>query len=845
MSGPARDESFIPAHGHPRGAEGCLLSQVTVGERILVHLGSFLRFSDAFECPRDTTQEGISRALGISRAHAALELKRLKASAKVEERMAHVAGARTRRKVYFLTSSGAALGRALRDHARGKTVLLADGAERREARGDEAIESLKARGLREGEATQVVLASDLVDLRRRHRPGERDLPTAEPFVDRDAELAALRDWLASPAPLALVLGVAGVGKTALAVRAAAGFAGPVWYRKAYGFEDARAFASGLADFLDGASRPRLRHYLANGGFDPVDLGRILREDLAGVLVIADDVHASPEVAGFLRLVVDAGPAGKVLATARERPEGLVAGRAPPATVVLGGLPPDAARALATSLLGDRPDRVDAVVAAGRGHPMALRLLATGPPAAGAADADRVLEDAVLDGLDSELERAALLLAVLRKPAERPGDLGIAASSLRRLTRRGLIVPAPGGVALHDLARDVLLPKAPPAAVHAAHRAAARGAGRRGDTIEAAFHFAEAGEGARARDLLVARGPDLVDSPTVGELARLLQRLPSGPEAALLLAEALDRLGRGTEAAALLEPLRDDPASPRRAEAILLMGRIASRRNALGEATALLESAVAAAATSGDAGLEGAARRVLALVHRKAGDLDRAEAELDRAIPLLSGADRARDRVRARLDRATLRLQRGDDTAAAAELESLLADPARGPREEAAILSNLAIARSRAGRAAEAAALLEASARAAERGGDSRAAGYALANAADAYLGAGRVDAAEASVRRARDVARGFADPLLESTVLTNEGKVLAALGRAGPAEERLREGVERIRHAGNVLSLIERVRELAEFYDSVGRPDEARRWRQESEGLRRGTDRGTPSPAPP
>src|SRR4030067_1046738 len=112
MSGPARDESFIPAHGHPRGAEGCLLSQVTVGERILVHLGSFLRFSDAFECPRDTTQEGISRALGISRAHAALELKRLKASAKVEERMAHVAGARPPPKGYFPPSGGAPPGRA-------------------------------------------------------------------------------------------------------------------------------------------------------------------------------------------------------------------------------------------------------------------------------------------------------------------------------------------------------------------------------------------------------------------------------------------------------------------------------------------------------------------------------------------------------------------------------------------------------------------------------------------------------------------------------------------------------------------------------------------------------------
>ncbi len=815
------------------------MSQVTVGERILVHLGSYVRFVDAFECPRETTQEGISRALGISRAHAALELKRLKGSSRVEERMAHVAGARTRRKVYFLTSAGVTLSRALKDHARGKTVLLADGPDRREVRGEEAIESLKARGFRESEATQLVLASELVDLRKRRRPGETGLPAAEPFVDREEELRALRDWLASPSPLALVLGVAGVGKTALAVRAAAGFEGSVWYRKVYGFEDARAFAARLGDFLDGMGRSRLRSYLAGGGFDPVDLSAILREDLAGALVIADDVHASPEAAGFLRLLVDSGTAGKVLASARERPDVLVAGREPPATVVLGGLPPEASRSLARALLGGREERIEAVVAAGRGHPMALRLLAAGRPSGG-ADAERILEDAILDGLDSDLERAATVLAVLRKPAERPADLGIPASPLRRLTRRGLVVHAPGGVALHDLARDVLVPRAPPAALRAAHRAAARAAGRRGDAIEAAFHHAESGDAARARDVLVAQGPELVDSPAVGELARLLRRMPPSPEATLLLAEALDRLGRADEARARLGPLRADPRGPRRAEALLLLGRIASRQNALREARDLLDSAIAA--SSGDPGLEGEARRVLGLVHRKAGDLDRAELELDRAIPLLEASGHPRGRVRARLERATIRLQRGDLGAATSELEALLENPARGPREEAAILSNLAIARSRAGHPAEGAELFEASARAAERGGDFRAAGYALANAADANLDAGRIDAAEASIRKARDVAHGFSDPLLESTVLTNEGKVLAALGRAGAAEERLRQGVERIRDAGNVLSLIERVRELADFYEAVGRTEDALRWRRESEGLRRGAPAASPPP---
>src|SRR5256712_123847 len=149
-------ESFIPAHPHPARGGVSGLSPVTVGERVLVHLSWYLRYSDAFECPRETTQDGIAAALGISRAHAALELKRLKTSARVEERMAHVAGARSRRKVYFLTPAGAGAARALRDHARAKRVLLADGDRRQEVLGAEAIESLKARGIRGPEATQIV-----------------------------------------------------------------------------------------------------------------------------------------------------------------------------------------------------------------------------------------------------------------------------------------------------------------------------------------------------------------------------------------------------------------------------------------------------------------------------------------------------------------------------------------------------------------------------------------------------------------------------------------------------------------------------------------------------------------
>ena len=697
--------------------------------------------------------------------------------------------------------------------------------------------------MREPEATQLVLGGDIVEPRTRPGP-ERDLPTVEPFVDREVELGTLRAWLASPAPLALVLGVPGIGKTALAARAASHWPGPVWYRKMYGFEDARTFASALGDFLHRIERPRLRSYLASGGFDGDGLSAILREDLAGVLVVADDVHASPEATGFLRLTADAAQGGKILATARERPDVLAGGRREgPIEVVLGGLDPAAARALVTRLLPKDPERVDRVVVAGRGHPIALHVLAALDPPAGPAGAERLLEDAILEGLDPALEQAAVSLAVLRVPVERPADLGISASPIRRLAGRGLLSRGPGGIALHDIVRDVLLPRTSEPTLRRAHAAAARSALRRGDAIEAAWHTAESSRPRRALEILLTASECLLDSPKVGELARLLARLPRTAAARLLLAEALDRLGRSDEARALLEAIVEGAGHPRRAEALLLLGRIESRRNALKEAQRDLRAAIAAAERASDPGVEGKARRILAVVLRKLGDYEGAIAELGRAIPLLDRAGERRERVSAALDGAVLRLLRGDFRAAATELEGLLRDPAAGPREGAATRSNLAIAWVRMGRPEEAAELFEESARFAEAGGDFRAAGYALANAADAYLAANRVPEAESSLDRARRVSAGFADPLLDSTVLTNEGKVLAAQGRSGPAEERLRAGVERIRSYGNLASLIDRVDELARFYERTGRLEDAERTRRDLEGLR-GSLPGAVRPAP-
>ena len=92
-------------HLKRRTGDGMSVS-LTVGERIVLHLSHYGKYMDAYEVPMDICQDGIARALGISRAHATLELKKLKSRNKVVEKRVHIKKGRTRRKVYFLSTSG-------------------------------------------------------------------------------------------------------------------------------------------------------------------------------------------------------------------------------------------------------------------------------------------------------------------------------------------------------------------------------------------------------------------------------------------------------------------------------------------------------------------------------------------------------------------------------------------------------------------------------------------------------------------------------------------------------------------------------------------------------------------
>ncbi len=92
-------------------------SVLTVAERIILHLSQYSKLQDNYDVPIDVSQDGIAAALRISRAHAAIELKKLKDGQEVMERLAHIRRGKTKRKVYFLVPKGEARAGKIKEFA--------------------------------------------------------------------------------------------------------------------------------------------------------------------------------------------------------------------------------------------------------------------------------------------------------------------------------------------------------------------------------------------------------------------------------------------------------------------------------------------------------------------------------------------------------------------------------------------------------------------------------------------------------------------------------------------------------------------------------------------------------
>ena len=83
------------------------MSSVTVKESIIMHLSRYSNIRpDVYYMPFGTTQDGIAAALGITRAHASIVLKKLADNGEVSSIIAHIPHNKRKRKTYFLRQKG-------------------------------------------------------------------------------------------------------------------------------------------------------------------------------------------------------------------------------------------------------------------------------------------------------------------------------------------------------------------------------------------------------------------------------------------------------------------------------------------------------------------------------------------------------------------------------------------------------------------------------------------------------------------------------------------------------------------------------------------------------------------
>ncbi|MGI0149690.1 MAG: tetratricopeptide repeat protein, partial [Thermoplasmata archaeon] len=704
---------------------------VTVGERILVHLSGFLRHADAYECPVEMTQDGIAAALALSRAHVALELKRLKTTGRVAERMAHVANARSRRKVYELTLAGQEVARRMREHARSRTVRLPGPDGLRDVLGSEAIDALRGAGLRESEAVQRVLATDVIELPR-PEPPKAPAPI-RPFFGRSEERRILRDWLRSDSnATAVLIGVAGIGKSALIASLLQDEARPILLRRVYAHDDAHGVFSSFANFLARQGRRRLKAVITRPAYDPVEAVAVLRSDLSGCLIAIDDLHACPAADALLRAVLEIPAKTKFLVATRAQPmfyDRSDSGSGRVLEVPLDGLDEAASAELLVSRgAAFSADDIQRVIAATHGHPLALELFAASGLDAGSVATERYVLDTILDELDDASEELLRKFAVLRRPARSPEALGATLSQLRRLTRRALLHHREDGYLIHDLVKEFFLRRMDDSTRREAHARAAAYWASRADGLEEAHHRIETGDldGAAAR--LAVAGPAFAESARAGDLEAALLRVPRDALLDRILVETQMFLGKFDAARTVLEKAVMTGRPSDRLRARIHLGRIENRLGAYKEARTTLQVAVEEATSLQSPEIEGEALRALGGVERKLGDIDAALGHLRRAVDVLP--DGSRERVRSLTDLGVALIARGDLPGAKARLQEAAATVRRATREDAAIQINLGIVLSREGDTTNAASTFARSADIALATGDVRFAAYALANAVD-------------------------------------------------------------------------------------------------------------------
>ena len=637
--------------------------------RILTHLSSTGPHEPATLSVM--TQEGIASATHSGRTTATKWLARLESSGLVVGERAHVPGHRVRKTAYRLTHEGWEEAMRLRKRFQDDIVeVIAPNLDPTPMRVADIPEVFPA--YVNLTATVSLIRGGRLDFTKLQGIGSGAVPPVlwgdtlrrlGRIFGRAKEQQALDAWVASPAGVLVVTGIAGIGKsTVVASWLVRQRPRPYiyWFEIHEGTTRA-VLLRDLAAFLARLGRRGLKNVLEeHPAEDSKVIEGVLAHDLQGVsvLFVLDNYEsAAPDVAGFILnplLKLSRDGATKVVLISRTMPSAVLRRKSAKerrAEVLrVEGLDSSAALALLRSK-GFAGDEVALQRAANyaRGHPILLSFAAqTGSTASGTMT--RYLEKEIWRTLSKD-ERTLLEAASLFRGLVPLDSLHCFSQEWRRalhnLQAKNLLAPTISGIVVHDSIREYVrdrLPEARRRSFHALASAYFLDGSEAHDRLEGLYHLVESGDPKQIGSYLASQGLGLPDSVPASDLLVVLRKIDRGsldPLAGCIVPEILGDALRtvGDLQPALLEyrhAVRRCEAIGRSASVPRLLRKIASiERCRTNHAKALgqLIEAQGRLKDHPNPSEAGEVLREMALLERTQGRLSEAAAHMNAAIDL--------------------------------------------------------------------------------------------------------------------------------------------------------------------------------------------------------------------
>lgn len=786
-----------------------MAGELTVSERILYHLNNYIKYEDKFEAPFDVTQDGISQACVISRAHAAIELKKMKAAGIVDERLAHVKKGKARRKVYFLTFEGKSNAADVLQYVKDNSIApMVD-------------------------ATKVSPeASSRAKTVKRSSP----LPTVTTFYGREKELEAVDKALALPSMKVLsVRGIAGIGKTTLVARAVSSMGGQrVFWHTVKPWDAQRNLADALGKFFAENGSRKLAAYLATGRFELGELSYLLNEELSenGYVFVFDDADASESLQEFLKMFKHSSGLAKIIVTSESVPKFYEhsdkVAKKEVVEIELGGLDKTAALELLKSR-GIEGAVAHELAKVTHGHPLSLEMVTESSPTEAKYQVSRFFEEKFYSCL-SETEKSLLQLSsVFQKPIPAdaiPRDL--------RQVRKGSMLRevAPGKFEIHASLRDFVYSSMTKEERAKWHSAAADYYLKADDAQERLFHLIRANRTLEAEMMMSRLSDDLLGD---GNVLRLWETIsffePTKPKYAqavtLAKARTASLVGEYDSAWALLEKVANDGEPRHKAEALVEMGKIRSKKGDLKGASRLFSDALEQAKDL--PGVRAKALRGLGVVESKLGNYTKAQELLERSARDAMSVMDSKGMLKAHMELGNVFIGRGMYEQAIDHFSKCAAG--FGPVDLTNVYVNMGIASASLGRTNEARLHLENAVRLADETGQPRSKAYALTSLAEVLVKSGQVEQAKEHCFAALDIVTELNDKLGISAAYANLGMAEKASGNMKASEEYYSESISALDGMDVPRSLGLRKMEFGLMLEEADENDRAVKLLEESKQL--------------